>query len=294
MSVWCCSRELKYAATRFLAPRQMFYVPAQFVDWGCASPSFFLSHPTHFFLIKMCSFTGACCCQTCHKFQKQTRGALGPSAKNTKITTALKKTRNAPSAFSNAGGIVNWHPSEAVLLQRKKKVNDPTPSWSAVPCCGLSYQNDIRQDLVISMFSCITSEKHVRLKNVRGHGTVSFFFLGSQNKEAATHVPVGHKRTTTVGVLTCCWRGRGKSLTTRPVATKCSFPAQSCAPGLAPNHPSRHLSTLAFSHIEIVISDGFSSLCKRHKPFRWSAALLHTSFQHTPICGHSHEHECEA
>ena len=59
------------------------------------------------------------------------------------------------------------------------------------------------------------------------------------------------------------------------------------------HHPSRPLSTLAFHHIEIVISDGFSSLCKRHKPFRWSAALLHTSFQHTPICGHSHEHECE-
>ena len=76
------------------------------------------------------------------------------------------------------------------LLSLDQTIDDPTPSWTAVACCVLSYQNDIRQQLVISMFSRITSDKHVQLKNVRGHGS-GFAFFGSLNKKAATHVPVG-------------------------------------------------------------------------------------------------------
>ena len=54
--------------------------------------------------------------------------------------------------------------SEALLSKKKKKnIDDPTPSWCAVPFfCVLSHKNDIRQNCVISMFSGITSEEHVR------------------------------------------------------------------------------------------------------------------------------------
>ena len=178
----------------------------------------------------------------------------------------------------------------------KKNINDPTPSWSAVPCCVLSYQNDIRQHWVISMFSRVTSDKHVRLKNVRGLGTVRFFFLEPQKGRDAR--PCGTRahddgRSLDIDksyLLARSWEESHDKACCDQVFVLYSF---LCTWARA-HHPSRHMSTLTFSHFEIVIPDGFSSLCKRRKPFRWSAALLHTSFQHTPICGHSHEHECEA
>ena len=154
VSVWCCSMELKYAATRFLAPRQMFYVPAQFVDRGSSSPSLLF-------------------------VQSPGRGTR-PKCKKHEETTALKKkTRNAPSAFSNAGGIVKWHPLKLCCYNEKNStIQRHRGARSLVAACRTK---TISVNIgVISMFSRITSDKHVQLKNVRCHGTVSFFLEPKQ------------------------------------------------------------------------------------------------------------------
>ena len=66
--------------TRLLAPRQMFYVTAQFVDWGCASPSFF------------CPITGHVVANPATNFKKTNERGTRPKCKKTqKNTTALKK-----------------------------------------------------------------------------------------------------------------------------------------------------------------------------------------------------------
>ena len=91
----------------------------------------------------------------------------------------MKKKKNKNSVFKC------WLKSqlacfEALLSLEKKNINDLTPSWNAVPFCVKSYKNDIRQQ---SMFSRITSDKHVLLKNIGGHGTVHF--LGPQKRRDA-------------------------------------------------------------------------------------------------------------
>ena len=84
------------------------------------------------------SFLGACRCQPCHKFHKK-RGHSAEIKKQHENTTVLNK-QNALSAYSNAGGIVNWHPLK-LCCHKKKNINDRTPSWSAVPFLRLVLQN---------------------------------------------------------------------------------------------------------------------------------------------------------
>ena len=45
-------------------------------------------------------------------------------------------------------------------------------------------QNDIRRNVSITMFSLVTSDKHVPLKNVGGHGTVHFFETKKKGRDA--------------------------------------------------------------------------------------------------------------
>ena len=164
----------------------------------------FLSNPTHFFLTKMCSFTGHVVAKPATNFKnkREEHSAELQKKKKHENTTALKKTRNAPPAFSNAGGIVNWHPLKLCCYNEKKStIQRHRGVRSLVASCRTKtiYVNFG----VISMFSRITSDKTCPIEEYSWSRNGFVFFFGvSQNKKAATHVPVGDARTTTVGVLT--------------------------------------------------------------------------------------------
>ena len=68
---------------------------------------------------------------------------------------AKKRNKKTRHLQSNAGCIVNWHPPKLCCHLKKKDINHPTPQWSAVLLCVLSYKGDIRQNYVIAnVFPC--------------------------------------------------------------------------------------------------------------------------------------------
>ena len=147
------------------------------------------------------------------------------------------------------------------------------------------------------MFSRITSDKHVQLKNVRGHGTVSFFW--SQNKKGRDARSCGTRAhddgrsfdidkrhcTAVSGVVR---RVSRQGLLRPSVRSLRSFVHL----GSRPSSLTTFVYACLLSHQDRRFEWVFVAV-QETQTVRWSAALLHTSFQHTPICGHSHEHECE-
>ena len=113
VSVWCCSRELKYAGTRFLAPRQF----QRNLLTGDVRRHRFLSNPI--FLTKICSFIGHVVAKPATNFKNKREEHSAEVPKTRKYNSVEKKTRNAPSAFSNSGGIVNWHPLKLCCYNEK-------------------------------------------------------------------------------------------------------------------------------------------------------------------------------
>ena len=118
-------------------------------------------------------FTGHFVANPATNFTKKTRGAFGRNAKKHENTTVLNKQTSTICAFQC------WLNGHLASFQKRswhlKKKKTSTPLWSADPFCVLTYKNDIRLHGVMSIFSRLTSDKHVPFWNVGGHGTVQFW-----------------------------------------------------------------------------------------------------------------------
>ena len=83
------------------------------------------------------------------QFYQETRGHSAEMPNKTRNYKCWVN-KNALSAYSNAGWMNGQLASFEALLSVEKSIDDPTPSWSAVPLCVLSHKNDFRQHCVFS------------------------------------------------------------------------------------------------------------------------------------------------
>ena len=92
---------------------------------GDAGPHLFFDLLNPPFRDESFAFLGLFVANPATNFTKKTGGAFGRNAKtNTKIQSLLNKQKNALSAYSNAGRIVNWHPLK-LCGHKKKTIDDP-------------------------------------------------------------------------------------------------------------------------------------------------------------------------
>ena len=125
-------------------------------------------------------FTGHFVANPATKSQK-TRGGIRPKCKTTTTTrqyNSVEETKNAPSAYSNAGWIVNWHLLKLCCHLKKKKHQTIQRHRGARSLfLRVVVQKRYPSNLGnVHVFSRHIGDTHVPLKNFGGHGNGAIFW----------------------------------------------------------------------------------------------------------------------
>ena len=95
--------------------------------------------------------------------KKKTREACDRDAKKHEQTTVLNKQKRTICAFKC--WLTVQLASVEALLSLAKTIDDPTPSWIAVPFCLLSFSAPYRKDSRLGLMRILHAEAHQRVSD---------------------------------------------------------------------------------------------------------------------------------